>query len=421
MATIAGVCASQPLPNPGMAAVDMAFYRLAQRMAPTATFKVFRLFSPEERNPEMHEARRGRFSLQARMPFSYEPLRGRLDHLCGGDLIVYWGDFLHSREYVTQVAALLEKIGVVGTMEAAERVVYEHLFLAGEAEPILRKTLLFGGTLLFNSERDYLDAGYGSQLRRLLSRAGGVWMRDVYSALRVAREFGTLPQLTLGLDCSLLLRKADLTAFPRSGTFDRAPLAVGAAGIFFGRSTVAGVLGRFAQELFDVLGATAEWLPWFDESLMKVGFCEIQDAFPGLQLPPGPSPMAGDLLERLTRYRFVLSDTYHVCLNAWNFGIPAICVGSAFPDECYDVSAGWYGAWRDKRQVFFAMHDAMEFYVMVEELFDDARRAKRVHLAAEVLRDEALVQRIHTGIREQALRTEADFVGVASRLLTREG
>src|SRR5262249_6632642 len=79
MARLAAICAPQPLPNPGMAAVDMALSCFVKRALPEAALKVFRLFSLEERNPEMSPERRARFALQARLPIPAGPLLGRLD------------------------------------------------------------------------------------------------------------------------------------------------------------------------------------------------------------------------------------------------------------------------------------------------------------------------------------------------------
>ena len=90
------------------------------------------------------------------------------------DAIVYWGDFLHSRDFVVQTAGVLEKIGAVPTHHDGVQSVLKAVYLDGENRDIARKTILFGGTILFNTANDYLESEYVSALKGLLLDASGV-------------------------------------------------------------------------------------------------------------------------------------------------------------------------------------------------------------------------------------------------------
>src|SRR5262249_45935791 len=152
----------------------------------------------------------------------------------------------------------------------------------------------------------------------------------------------------LGVDGALLLREEDLDLFP-AGEGAAVPAPGTAVGVFFGRNTGSSrIPATFARALCEEITANGEWFPWFDETLLGTRRGDTCEAFPALQLPSGRfPPTAGDLLRRLASYRIVVTDTYHVCVNAWNLGVPAVCVGESFPHVPYDVSGGWYGSWRD--------------------------------------------------------------------------
>jgi hypothetical protein len=146
---------------------------------------------------------------------------------------------------------------------------------------------------------------------------------------------------------------------------------------------------------------------------------ETRAAFPALRVDEREDPpLVGDVLARLGRYAFVVTDTYHVCLNAWRAGVPAICIGDALPNpQGYDVSTGWYGAWRDKRHVFYAMHDAMEFYLFAEELADRTAYANRLFYTTHLLREHALAQAITADILARRDAAERDLVAALRELL----
>lgn len=417
MATITAVTASPPWPNPGMASVDLALPALLRRHGIDADLRLVRLYTPVEWRVGLPE-REERLARLHAFPFEYELLRGEgaLAALRESDAILYWGDFLHSFDYLHQMASTLVRIGLAGDEAAAVREVYRSFYLADAPEEVLARAVAFGGTLLFNRERDYNNPDYARQLGRFVRGARGVWMRDVYSALRVADLRGPF---SLGADCALLLRDEDLDLLPETG-WDPGGDPGDTAGIFFGRTRAdARRIGRFARDLCRKLGATPEWLPWFDSSYRPNHLPEVREAVPRLRVADDSRlPAVGDLLRRLARYRFVISDTYHVCLNAWRAGVPALCLGEASPSlYTYDVSAGWCCAWRDKRHVFLAMHDAMEFYVFQEELASRVGYANRLLYSTHLLEDRKNAEEVAARIRERSEAAERELVPAIAGLV----
>jgi hypothetical protein len=169
-----------------MASVDLALHALFLRHRLPAELRFVQLYTPAERNPDITGPRRERLERRHELPFRYGPLRGHLEQACAGAALLYWGDFFHSRDYLRQCAGTLLQIGAATGEEEALREVYRHFFLAEAPAEALSRAVAFGGTMIFNRTRDYQDPTYAGALARLVRGARGIWMRDVYSALRVA-------------------------------------------------------------------------------------------------------------------------------------------------------------------------------------------------------------------------------------------
>jgi hypothetical protein len=418
MTTLTAVSAVPPWPNPGMASVDLALPALLRRHGISADLRFLWLYTPAELRAQGSTPYQERLERRQALPFEYGRLRDRSHFPGESDAIVYWGDFLHAYDYLNQMAKALVDIGAAPDMAAGAREVYRCLFLTEAPEEALDRTVAFGGTLVFNRERDYQNPDYGPRLERFVRGARGVWMRDVYSALRVSTLRGG-PAFALGVDCSLLLRDEDVASLPQT-SWSPGGEAEGTAGIFFGRTASdTRRLARFARDLCRELGCEAEWLPWFDPSYEPNHLPAAKAAFPKLRASEDPEPPSvGDLLRRLSRYRFVLSDTYHVCLNAWRAGVPALCFGEASPSlHTYDVSTGWCCAWRDKRHVFYSMHDAMEFYLFREELADRTAYANRLLYTVHLLQEQDVAQAIVQNIHARRDAAERELVGTLRELV----
>jgi hypothetical protein len=414
MTQVAAICACPPSFNPGMASVDFALHALFRRHALPGELRMYRLYTPAEFAACLPPARRPAVSSLRDLPFDYATLRGRFATLRRHAAILYWGDFLHSHDYVQEIARVLFHFGAAKTELGALRMAYRYLYLDGAPDALLAKVITFGGTLIFNRESDYVDAAYTERLTRVVRGARRVWMRDVYSALRVAELQGRA-RLDIGIDGSLLLRDDDIAGLPRSRALAPRASTGATVGVFFGRAAEgAPRLGRFARDVCARLGLAAEWLPWFDHQAGADYLSAVRRGFPRMVIHPQPErPLLGDLLARVAEHALIITDTYHLTLHAWRAGVPAICIGDAIPHARYwDVSGGWPQAWRDKRQVFYAMHDAMELYVLGEELTSRERRTPRLDQLASVLAD----RRVTDGIVRR-LRARRD---AAERALIRE-
>ncbi|APG25502.1 polysaccharide pyruvyl transferase family protein [Syntrophotalea acetylenica] len=413
MPKISVICAPAPRPNPGMASVDFAFHALSRRHGFADRVAYYQLYTADELHARADRALQAEIHARQSLPFAYRGLRQHLQEIFHSDKIVFWGDFLHSADYHQSAARRLVKIGVTTNAGAALDWVRDHYFLRHAPAEIWPKVMAFGGNLLFNRPEHYLDAGYGAEVRRFFRQAAAVRMRDVYSAAKISELRDDYSTNYLGCDCSLLLLPEDLEALPCSDWHADIASGAGRAGIFFGRNKCRpALMARFARELCYRLGVRGQWLPW---GLTK-GFGRMREKirfwFPGMEvLSHTAPPTPGDLYRMLGRYQLVISDTYHVCVNAWRLGVPAVCIGQALVADADNINSGSRFAWRDKRQVFYGMNDALEYYVYAEELEDRRLRRQRLEQLTSLLQNAQYRQSVHQRILSGARAMEKAVVG----------
>ncbi|GAA3140939.1 hypothetical protein GCM10010521_29270 [Streptomyces rameus] len=352
--------------NTGMLTVDLAFESLRRRMGGgiDATWYTLHL-------PQTVPLRAG--VRASDLPFRFLPLTEHLDTLRDHDAVVFWGDFLHTRHYLAQDATnRLLDFGIAPDREAARTLLNRTLLLADQPDELLARTLSYGGTILHNTQSDYEDKEYGPLFSRLMTGSRRVWVRDPLSAAKLAHLRGDRTTDYFGSDAALLSRPGDLDHLP--GTRWSRDLAEGGAiGVFLGaRTPVPEWLPAYCQALSDRFGAPLEWLPWFDRDVpARVGHIPAR---------PGERTV-GDLVKVLPRYRLVITDTYHLCVNAWGAGTPVLCVGAPEPRPTTDDD---YLTLSDvKKHVFHMAYDATDFYLTTLPDTPEAyeRRADRlVHL-----------------------------------------
>jgi hypothetical protein len=399
MKTIAVVCAPPPHLNAGMHSVDLAFQALAARHSLPATIRYLSLHTPGELSPTFAEGSGPLASYG--LPLAYERLRGNDGALLDADVIVYWGDFHHARGYRAGLAKRLARIGLAPSESHALDEIDRHLFLRDAPDDALEKVVIFGECLL--DERGP-ESPHRHLFARLVRGARLCRMRDVHSALRVAELRGDLGRSSLGVDCALLLQPGDTDTLPRSSWSREAPSRA-TAGLFFGRTTFPrDELLRFARQLVEAMDVDAEWIPWFGK---RVAPPENRGAaFPQLSSRAGPHTL-GDLYTALSRCRFVITDAYHLCVNAWRQGIPAVCVGTG--------GSSLVRFHEKKKETFHLMYGASRFYVFTEELSADPSALAAD--AAAALGDADLVRSITTRIRSHARAAEDALVGELSAML----
>lgn len=384
--------------NTGMLTVDLAFESLRRRMGTEIDATWYTLHPPE--TVPLREGARG-----TDFPFRFQPLPEHLDALRDHDAVVFWGDFLHARHYLAQDATnRLLDFGMAEDRGAARALLNRTLLLADQPDELLARTLSYGGTILHNTQSDYEDKEYGPLFSRLMTRSHRVWMRDPLSAAKIARFRGDRTTEYFGSDAALLSRPGDLDHLPTTRWSQEVPDG-GAIGVFLGaRTKIPAWLPGFCQGLADRFGAPLEWLPWFDRDIPS-------QAGPIAARPGDPS--LGDLVSVLPRYRLVITDTYHLGVNAWGAGTPVVCVGAPEPVPTTDDD---YLTLSDvKKHVFHMAYDATDFYLSTLPDTPEAheRRADRLVQLVEGGGADAVATRI----REHADQSGTAFTETLTSLL----
>ena len=354
------ILATPPGFNPGMMVSELTSMAFCKRHGIKEEAAFYRLLPLEDRLARHYAQDDGAFSMAMRrcdtgIPFQSLPPWHDIPDACP----VFWGDFLHMRQYVRAVGRLLPQ----SDPGAAMRV----LLMRDAPPPMVARAVSFGTTMLFNCATDHLDAEYGPALRSFVQGCRLMLVRDMASA---AQLDGIKPECHhWGLDAAqMLVLETDWRDLFPSGTVFGVPGAKGGA-VFFARSQHKGrESDRVVEHLSALLDVRFGWLEWGDAA-----------AFPYLNdgnqkwpsLTPHPLPHLPDLLAAVAASKVVVTDTYHLAVIAWAMGVPALMVMGEYWDSDPDVNAGPRHARLDKRYVFYAQHGLLEFLIAPETARDD--------------------------------------------------
>lgn len=407
---IAVILATPPGFNPGMAATELAVLAFLKRHGFLSEARFYRLVGLAERLRALPADVQAGIARQAETGVGYESAVDGYDDIIGSDVVLFWADFLHMAHYQRSLVKTAGRLASPPLDKAGASRLVRKLFLLSEADDsTLGRALTFGTTLLFNTAADQADPDYGEPLRRFMTHARRVWVRDALSAARVAHLRRDYRSGYLGVDAASLLRREDLI-----GMGEGEAARSGGMLVFLGRDpAVRDGMMHVARRLADVLGRPPAWLPWGGAT-----------AFPNLAAAPIPlaTPIDADtlqLLRAVANASLVVTDTYHLALLAWSLGVPAVATFSGSGEAAADVSCGARFNWRDKREVFFSQYDALEFLIRPEELTEAGRLSARLSRLEATVQDPSLRAAVSGGIRSHAETVEVDLADEIRAMLSR--
>lgn len=403
MKKIAIICAAPHFEfNPGMHSVDLAAFSFFSRHTFTEEIEpIFYLIH----EPEL----RLKNFLNEQLPFKYELFLNRLDKIYASDLIFYWGDFLHNLVYHKELAKRLVKYNLMNDVEQSFNAVQKHFFLTDAPLEVLQKTVVFGSNFFINGSKELLDETYTQNSIRFFNNIKRVWARDILSAQRISHLKKNYTENYLGTDCSFLFDKGKKNKpAHEDDTTNKSWLKTifsskpkNKAGVFLGRMHKDfPPLFPFVNDLQKEMHSDMEWIPWFwqNETFYKSVKYNLPDV---VFLPEQQNLMA--LYESLKGYDYIVTDTYHLCLNAWRMGIPAVCIGAG--------NSPMDGTLTDKKkEFFFYMYEAQDFYVFLEDIKDKSDRKKRIKTLAEWISNESVVENIKKNLNAHATSVENQLV-----------
>lgn len=373
-----------------MVTVDLSAHRLVSRIRSPVEGVHLALGNPDRLA-----------SYSTNLPFRYLPLQENLESLLACDAIVFWGDFLHAMSYWrVDLMPRLPREGIASSQQEIFDVLHRHLMLEGAADKALQKSIIFGGTLISNTAKDYLDERYRTNLTKLFSAAQAVLLRDAISAASIAPLRS--PVSTLGMDCAFLLRDEDLDHL--SSFVATAPELRDGVGVFFGRSPKLRYLLKFSRNVARSLGLQAQWIPWLPVGRRRSPLIRLYGYDPGIATSPG------EVLARLSKCKFVVTDTYHLCVNAWRLGIPAVCIGQGANHITTTIGD-------KKKEILYSMYGAEPYYVFLEQLNGIGNFRRTCAETAEVLKCEAIAENVRRSIASHQSGSEEKLLAALGELL----
>jgi len=359
---IAVFCALPPNRNTGMATVDLAAFTAIRRFAPQAEITLYTYGKAEIKGFQAGD-----------LPYDYLDVTEHTERYFGSDIFLFWGDFTHTHDYWLKDRQISQQH-------------YEdyrkYIFLTSLEPSRLKDVIVFGSTIITNDAADQNDAAYYDDFKRFFEGVRAVYFRDAISAAKISPL--RTEEASLGCDCAFLLKDADLNLIP--GYIPAAKRQ--GVGVFFARTPSKISMMFFARLVGHYLGEKCRWLPWlnypYGERWQRWPFLVL-----GFWIKSGHTD-TGKVLSSLSGYKFIITDTYHLCVNAWRMGIPAICIGQGATICAHTLSD-------KKKEVLYEMIGARSFYLFVESLSILRLRAK-AKSAAGVLSDQALIGQIHANV-----------------------
>ncbi|MGY8911554.1 MAG: hypothetical protein ACKVIG_17075, partial [Flavobacteriales bacterium] len=153
-------------------------------------------------------------------------------------------------------------------------------------------------------------------------------------------------------------------------------------GVFFGRSTksISKIkLLKFLNKISKKTGKDLVRLPWnyFSGGLLGDNLGVYTKGLRNYHSLKGIEFTAGDIFKGMSNLSLIITDTYHVAINAIALNIPVVCLYEPSPQIKRDANMGHRYAWRDKRALLFQTNNMSDFLVSSEDLKrEDIRNEK---------------------------------------------
>ena len=387
-----------------MSATELALQAFLRRSGLMADARFYRLMSFEDRLWRLPDRERQIAEARADVGLRCGSVIQAYDRVLDSGAILYWADFLHAANYLAEIKVILAGLRVPVLAREADRA----LLLSDAPDEVLARTVSFGTSLLFNTAQDEAQGGYRPLMLRFARGVDRMWMRDAFSAARVAHLRQDYASGYFGVDAALLLNRSDI------GLPEAVPgPSEGPVLTFMGRdASMYQPMTGVAAALGETLARPVHWLPWGD----RLAFPELPAA--GVPLAASESTAVAEMLVMVATASLVVTDTYHLAALAWRLGTPAVTAFYGHKPGFCDVSGGREFSWRDKREVLFSQYDALDFLVRPEELRDETLLARRIEHIRTVLCDQPLREAITGGMANHAHAMETDLAVRLKALLT---
>ena len=310
---------------------------------------------------------------------------------------IYWGDFQHGRDYIYRSAERLQSVlqlnGKQMSFEDSYARCADHFLLRSRRlSNDMPEVGSFGGTIFQNGATDYADPTYRDDLVAIFTNATLLKLRDPYSAYKASAIRNDFSTSYLGVDPAFLNTPAELLGLVSASPAE-AEIYDGAIGVFLGRSSRSFPwisLGSFLRRLSRNLRLRSAWIHWERHSgdLLANSRRKLQLLVPSLQsIDANVDFTSGDILHSINSCEVVLTDTYHVAVNALVLGKPCICLYEPAPDAERNANMGFHISSRDKRMLLYLSYDLSDFLMSTADLSIRKWRQMKLEHLTNIIKD----------------------------------
>ena len=378
-----------------MQTVDFAAHNLIQRLGIDSRAQIHRPW------PALMKAMGGNPKLESldSWPTNFQTDSTR-QTIQNGDLLLTWGDFQLGHDYQTQSAKRYRQIQAQHGNRVSEEEALDWSFDYFLLKSALEKeidTACFGTTLFQNSMRDWAHSRYRNAIENYFDSCVFAKFRDPYSSWSHSKLTNTSDQGNWGIDCALLNTREELLSIPATDVTSN--LTRGGIGVYLGRSSKRFSKLRFAKFLRLIskkFEAPLHWIPWnqftggklFSKRprLLNSPLVNIES------FPKNHEVKAGDIFHLLDSLKLVVTDTYHVAINAMTMRIPVLCIYEPSPKRSRDANMGFRESWRDKRALLFTSTNQSDFLMSANDLASNHYCEKKVEHLVSITSDQATMK-----------------------------
>ncbi len=390
--------------NLGMLTVDYAIFNILREFNLDNNIEVRSLWSPYDSSPLGKQ-------LKAKDSFALNIKYGPLNHqkLKKSDTIIYWGDFQWGFDFQIQTAKRIQQKNDVLTYQEALDIAYSQFMLNDLFKnKVAPKIMSYGTTLFQNKISDYFNDKYSANLKWLIRNSEYIKFRDPYSSCIAEQITRNFENNHLGMDAALLNKSSELLSLSDINK-EFVSQFEGKIGYFFGRSTKSfpflSVI-KFLNRLTQRLNTKAIKLPWSHFTGSGLFSSTFDKVFKHLghnqQVDTKMLNFNGDLFKAMRNCSLIVTDTYHVAINAIALDIPVVMIPEFRPAEKRNANMGYVESWRDKRVMLFQSNNLSDLMVLPDLLKKKSYMEDKVNLITEITISPSILENMYSGLHQKA-------------------
>ena len=263
-----------------------------------------------------------------------------LNHLKNYDIIIYWGDFINSLTYGLEDFFVLDKRHGITNDPSVSFERWKRIYLLKDyyrgSQRVISVSNNFQGMASAYAQISQTEKNEINQLYE--ENFDAIFPRD-YISTQILLECSPRAaggNVRTGVDAAFLLDVQSLLP-PYFRLKSRRTFS-----FFFGRSELTGITLLLCSSMYFSRTAPIKVDGWFD---IRPDLCGRQQL--------------SRLFGQIGQSRFVITDTYHLCVNTINLGVPVVGIGRQAEEQVGSV--GDY-----KKQTLFQMFDYEKNYISLK-------------------------------------------------------